>query len=696
MDAVLSVIALAVLLAGGFGATVLLFGRRARLDILELLSLSIYFGLCSVALSLFVFGYLFRHPFVTAIVTVVQIALLAGGWVAWRRRDSSVLRWGIVETTLILGLVFAQTAFFVWTTLHSSLGWDGMVIWEFKAHLIAFHHGHLPFSHISDLRLRWTHNSYPLLFPLSKAWLYLWIGKSHQQLGKLIEVLLYLAAAAQIYSGVRRLAGSVAGGFAGVFILFVVPFIHIGDGSIGSGLVDFALAAFYLAAVRYVTAYAASGSRHDLMLAGALAGAGCWVKQEGVVLWLVAVVLIVVLTAEWRERWSWVAGAILPGAAVVVGWKLFRLALKVGPEGVYMPATIANFLEHVGRLPLAVGQLLKQLAHYPTWSVVWYAVPAAALVVLVRSARRRALVLLAAIVVPMAIYCSVYIFTNWDPLLHIQNSLARLLLAPLLVAILLIGFAVGEAVNLIRNPFATFSPRIALLTDFGTSDPYVGSMKGVIAARTAAPVFDLAHDVAPQDIFGAAWFLRTAERWWPAGTIFVGVVDPGVGTSRRILVLTRGEKVFLAPDNGLLTFVADGAVVRSVEDESSFLPDGSSTFHGRDRFAPLAAAIANGMPVEKLGPRMNDMVRLLYERGMIVAIDRFGNAITDLEPSSDGFVLKTGGHTLDRVCRTYADGGDGPFLIVGSSGFLEIAIRNGSAASMLGLQRGDRVELRKL
>jgi S-adenosylmethionine hydrolase len=239
-------------------------------------------------------------------------------------------------------------------------------------------------------------------------------------------------------------------------------------------------------------------------------------------------------------------------------------------------------------------------------------------------------------------------------------------------------------------------PRIALLTDFGTSDPYVASMKGVIAARTAAPVFDLVHDIAPQDVFGAAWFLRTTERWWPGGTIFVGVVDPGVGTGRRILVLTREEKVFLAPDNGLLTFVADGAVARSVEDESSFLPNGSSTFHGRDRFAPLAAAIANGAPVGKLGPLVNDIVRLDYEPGMIVAVDRFGNAITDLEPLTDRFALKAGGHTIDRLCRTYDEGGDGPFLIVGSSGCLEIAVRGGSAASVLQLRRGDRVELHGL
>jgi S-adenosylmethionine hydrolase len=233
---------------------------------------------------------------------------------------------------------------------------------------------------------------------------------------------------------------------------------------------------------------------------------------------------------------------------------------------------------------------------------------------------------------------------------------------------------------------------IALLTDFGTRDPYVASMKGVIAARTDVPVVDLSHDVAPHDVFGAAWFLRTVERWWPHGTIFVAVIDPGVGTTRRILALEHEEKIFLAPDNGLLTFVASGRV-RSVEDESLFLPKGSSTFHGRDRFAPVVAAIANGFAVDRVGPVVTNIVMLDYTPGSIVAIDRFGNAITDIEPPATPFALRLGDRTIDRVTRNYEEGGDEPFLIVGSSGTIEISVRNGSAADALGLRRGQRVSI---
>lgn len=242
--------------------------------------------------------------------------------------------------------------------------------------------------------------------------------------------------------------------------------------------------------------------------------------------------------------------------------------------------------------------------------------------------------------------------------------------------------------------------RIALLTDFGTRDPYVAAMKGVIASRTGAPVHDLTHEIAPFDVLEAAWFLRTAAPWWPAGTIFVCVVDPGVGTARRIVAAENDGRLFLAPDNGLLTFVA--AEGRSVENETLFLPASSTTFHGRDRFAPVAAALAGDLSLDVLGPAVT-LGRLPYEppvygrvvRGSIVAVDRFGNAITDIEASRLGrpFVLRVRDLVLDRIESTYGDAAPGPFLIVGSSGHVEISIANASAAERLQLRRLERVEL---
>lgn len=248
---------------------------------------------------------------------------------------------------------------------------------------------------------------------------------------------------------------------------------------------------------------------------------------------------------------------------------------------------------------------------------------------------------------------------------------------------------------------------IALMTDFGTRDHYVASMKGVIASRCVAPIHDLTHDIAPFDVFAAAWYLGEVWQWWPEGTIFVAVIDPGVGTARRILAAECEGRIFLAPDNGLLTFVPDDGARISVEHDALFLPGGSNTFHGRDRFAPVAAALANGASLASLGRVAGEVVRLPYDepsygelvRGRVVDIDRFGNLITDIEASRVPFAafrLLARDLSLDRIERNYGDAAPGAFMIVGSTGRIEISVANGSAAELLRLRRHDRVELRPM
>ncbi|HEX3110755.1 MAG TPA: SAM-dependent chlorinase/fluorinase [Thermoanaerobaculia bacterium] len=245
--------------------------------------------------------------------------------------------------------------------------------------------------------------------------------------------------------------------------------------------------------------------------------------------------------------------------------------------------------------------------------------------------------------------------------------------------------------------------RIALMTDFGRRDPYVASVRGVLASRCDARVDDLTHEIAPFDVFEAAWFLSIAAPWWPAETIFVCVIDPGVGTPRRILAAEHDGKFFLAPDNGLLTFLAPERVI-SVESASFFLQTDATTFHGRDRFAPVAAAIATGTRLEELGPLVNDAMRLAYTppvyrddvvRGTIVHIDHFGNVITDIARAQipfDRFAMRVHYATIKDL-RTDYGGGHEPFLIVGSTGMVEISVGSANAADMLHLKRGDQVEI---
>ena len=278
---------------------------------------------------------------------------------------------------------------------------------------------------------------------------------------------------------------------------------------------------------------------------------------------------------------------------------------------------------------------------------------------------------------------------------------------------------------------------IALLTDFGTRDPYVAAMKGVIASRCSASIVDLTHEIAPFDVWEAAFFLRDVVPYWPEGTIFVCVVDPGVGSERRIIAVESGGQRFLAPDNGLLHFVNGDAY--DVTNESLFLAaaphpafghllpasgvkdlagenranpqsrslapqrgervaDGwvrgfakGTTFHGRDRFAPVAAALANGLALADLGARITDRVPLDYTPGVIIRIDRFGNCITDLDPLQEPFAVVVNDQRIDDLRTTYS--GEGPFLIVGSTGCVEISVAGNSAASLLQLNRGDRVTI---
>ncbi len=254
---------------------------------------------------------------------------------------------------------------------------------------------------------------------------------------------------------------------------------------------------------------------------------------------------------------------------------------------------------------------------------------------------------------------------------------------------------------------------IALLSDFGSRDPYAAAMKGVIVTRCDAPVIDLTHDIKPFDVFGAAYFLRSimpAFGGAAQSVIFICVVDPGVGSARRILAVRQDGHTLLAPDNGLLSLVIrEDALIRSVENESLFLPGGGSTFHGRDRFAPVAAALASGTVLDELGSAISadQIEKLPYEnprldgevwRGTIVAIDRFGNAISDLDASlaqnAKVIEVKIGSTAISQVARNYADAGEGSFVIAGSAGTLEISTRNGSAADILQISRFDRVELR--
>ena len=257
------------------------------------------------------------------------------------------------------------------------------------------------------------------------------------------------------------------------------------------------------------------------------------------------------------------------------------------------------------------------------------------------------------------------------------------------------------------------TPTITLLTDFGDRDGFVGAMKGVMLRENAALRFiDIAHQVPQGDVVKAARVWARAALCFPPGTIHLGVVDPGVGSQRKGLAARIGDYTFVAPDNGLISGVAwagaSSIEVHTLSPSALGLGTLSSTFHGRDLFAPTAARLASGLPLAKVGPRTEHWVRLETPAfsqvdgvwiGEVVEIDQFGNALTNLPATlaSAPLELSVRAWCLKGPQTCYsAVAADTPVLVVGSLGTLEVAVRNGSAARVGAIQVGDEVRCRPL
>jgi S-adenosylmethionine hydrolase len=232
----------------------------------------------------------------------------------------------------------------------------------------------------------------------------------------------------------------------------------------------------------------------------------------------------------------------------------------------------------------------------------------------------------------------------------------------------------------------SFAPVITLLTDFGYQDPYVGIMKGVILGICPdARIVDLTHEVIPYRIAQAAFHLQQSWPYFPVGSIHVVVVDPGVGTTRRPILMQAGGHYFIGPDNGVFSMLTHTVVRQIVIDG----PPASHTFHGRDIFAPTAARLASGAAPDELGTPVSDPVRLRFAPGTVLHIDHFGNVITNLQAADFHGSLSCNSQLIQKRAATYADVPPGElFLIEGSSGYIEIALNQGSAAERLGINVG--------
>ncbi len=257
------------------------------------------------------------------------------------------------------------------------------------------------------------------------------------------------------------------------------------------------------------------------------------------------------------------------------------------------------------------------------------------------------------------------------------------------------------------------TPPITLLTDFGNTDYFVAAMKGVILAdNPTARIVDITHDIPPQDIESAAFTLFAAHGAFPAGTIHVAVVDPGVGSDRRAILIKAAGQFFVGPDNGIFSYICDGSEPRvfHLNNPKCFRHPVGDTFNGRDIFAPVAAALSRGIAPHKLGVEVDDYVQLsslqpeVSEDGVIAAriihIDHFGNCVTNITANElsekvidERIRLTIREQQIDTFHRFFDEetSANKVFCIWGSAGFLEIAARNNSAAELLKAKRGDPV-----
>jgi S-adenosyl-L-methionine hydrolase (adenosine-forming) len=262
------------------------------------------------------------------------------------------------------------------------------------------------------------------------------------------------------------------------------------------------------------------------------------------------------------------------------------------------------------------------------------------------------------------------------------------------------------------------NPIITLTTDFGLTDHFVGTMKGVILeVAPEAQIVDISHAVQPFDILDGALMISQAYSYFPSGTVHMVIVDPGVGTTRRPVILSSDRHLFVAPDNGVLSLVYDREErisVRHITADHYFLRPRSNTFHGRDIFSPVAAYLAKGIEAGRFGEEITDYVRFSAPRpkpvdertlrGVVLKVDRFGNLITNITPQDapslfaaapPAFKIAIGTKaTATRMCTSYAEGAPGEvFGILGSMGFLEVAANRGSAFQLLGAGKGSEVNV---
>ncbi len=447
MDLLLLTIAVLLLLLAGLGLSLLLLPKRPT-GAAELFALSFLLGSAIISLSSFLLGFLVSGLWLRGSVALLCVAIgLIGIWRRGLKLQSGNFD-GSNKWLLVLAVV--QVAVVAWLNSVRVLGWDGLFNFEIKARLAFLNGGVLPLELLSDPSRSWTLQSYPLLLPLTESWLYGWLGRADQHWVKFL-FLLFFASALCLFSVANQIFILRSWQkFIPLLLVFTVPSLLIGDGSASSGYADFPLAVFYLASVIYLAEFWRSNDPSALCLSGAIAAAGCWLKQEGAVLWFCVIALAAIrftLAQSGRRDWKQLVKAAFPGLLIIVGWQIFARLISLPGINQFSPLRFATLRSNLWRAPIIAESVLIELANWRHWGAIWL-ITLAAIVWLFWRGNESEVLLPFAVLLPLTFYSGIYVFSLWTSFItHLESSFPRLLIQISLVTILTVRFALSISIE---------------------------------------------------------------------------------------------------------------------------------------------------------------------------------------------------------------------------------------------------------
>jgi len=443
MDFLLLSLALFVPMLAGFGLSRLILRHHPSNGLTESFALSFLLGVAFVSCLLFLLGLVVSGSGLRWSVTAICLVI---GWIGWRRQKLQIgfrdLWPQTLSSQLLLAINHVQIVVVGWLCSVRVLGWDGLLNYEAKARWAFLRGGALPLTYFSDPTRDWSHQDYPLMLPLAESWLYLWIGRADQQVAKIIPWMFFVSAVCLLHAASRRFAVNQWQSLVAPLIVFSVPLLLVGDGSVSTGYADFPMAVFYLATIMFVVEFWRNENFDALLMAGLLSAAGCWLKQDGIILWACLAILVCLKAMsefkrwkhDWR-KWLKLATALSFGLLVFVGWQGFVGLVGATARSEIQPVEIETLRANAWLLPIIIKGVILELLTLRHWGMLWPVTFLSIGWMLWRHRNRETVVLALAVALPILAFASLHFFFHGSPL-------TRLLIHVSLVAAMTIAITI--------------------------------------------------------------------------------------------------------------------------------------------------------------------------------------------------------------------------------------------------------------